>query len=80
MDSNVGMIPLLTHFALPVPLDELIFASKVKKTNMFEWTQERVLAITNNAIYNIHKKQIKRMININDIGGMTKTIPPSKNT
>ena len=59
-------------------IDRLVYASKVKKTNMFDWTQERTLAITDNAIYNIHKKQIKRCIAIKDIGGMTKTVWPSK--
>lgn len=58
--------------------DTLVYASMIKKTNMFEWTQERMLAITNNAIYNIHKKKIKRVILINDIGGITKTVPPSR--
>lgn len=47
--------------------DTFLYASKVKKTNMFEWTQERTLVITNNALYNIHKKSIKRMIRISDI-------------
>ena len=58
--------------------DVLVYASKVKKTNMFDWTQERTLAITDKAIYNIHKKQIKRCIEIKSLGGMTKTVPPSK--
>ena len=61
-------------------IDQLVYASKVKKTNMFDWTQERTLAITDNAIYNIHKHQIKRCIYIKDIGGMTKTVFPSKCT
>lgn len=39
---------------------KLLFADKIKKTNMFDWTQERTLVITNQAIYNIHKKEIKR--------------------
>lgn len=59
--------------------DTLLFADKIKKTNMFEWTQERVFVITNNACYNIHKKSIKRCIPIKEIGGLTKTVPPSKN-
>lgn len=59
-------------------LDQLLYANKVKKTNMFDWTQERTLAITDNAIYNIHKKSIKRCIHFKDIGGMTKTVWPSK--
>ena len=29
---------------------------------------------------NIHKKSIKRVIDFKDIIGMTKTVPPSKNT
>jgi len=45
---------------------------------MFDWTQERTLAITDNAIYNIHKKAIKRCIEFKHVGGMTKTVSPSK--
>jgi hypothetical protein len=26
---------------------KLLFADKIKKTNMFDWTQERTLVITN---------------------------------
>lgn len=57
---------------------KFLFADKVKKTNMFEWTQERTLVVTNSAIYNFHKKEVKRTIDIKDIGGITKTVPPSK--
>jgi len=46
---------------------------------MFEWTQERTLAITNNGLYNIHKKTIKRLIPMKDVCAMTKTETPSKN-
>ena len=31
-------------------------------------------------MYNIHKTSIKRFIEIKDIGGLSKTIPPSKAT
>ena len=55
-------------------VDTLLFADKVKKTNMFDWTQEHTLAITDNALYNIHKKQIKRCIRIDSIGALIKTI------
>lgn len=58
--------------------EKLLFADKIKKTNMFEWTQERTFIITNVGVYNIHKKSVKRTIFIKDIGGLTKTIPPSK--
>jgi len=60
--------------------DTLVYASMVKKINQFEWSQERMIAITNNAIFNIHKKKIKRVITINDIGGISKTVPPSRCT
>ena len=60
--------------------DTLVYACMIKKTNMFEWSQERMLAITNNAVYNIHKKKQKRVILIADLGGVTKTEPPSRNT
>lgn len=49
------------------------------KTNMYGWNQERTLVITDKALYNIHKKKIKRVIHISDVGGITKTVPPSKN-
>lgn len=39
-----------------------------------------MIAITNNAIINIHKKKIKRTIPISDIGGISKTVPPSRCT
>lgn len=45
---------------------------------MFEWTQERTFVITSKAIYNIHKKSIKRSIDITQVGGISKTVPPSK--
>lgn len=51
----------------------------VKKINMYDWSQERMIAITNNAIYNIHKKKIKRVIQIAEMGGISKTVPPSRN-
>lgn len=58
--------------------EKLLFADKIKKTNMFNWTQERTFVITEKALYNIHKKVIKRTILHKDIGGLSKTIPPSK--
>ena len=72
-------VTLTNSLTYHYPLDQLVYAAKVKKTNMFEWTQERTLVITNNALYNIHKKSIKRVIEFKDIIGMTKTVPPSKN-
>ena len=64
----------------PIGGDTLVYAALVKKINQFEWSQERMIAITNNAIINIHKKKIKRVIRIDDIGGISKTVPPSRCT
>jgi hypothetical protein len=58
--------------------EKLLFADEISKTNMFEWTQKRTFVLTDKNIYNIHKKSIKRTIGIHEIGGLTKTIPPSK--
>ena len=59
--------------------DTLVYANNIKKTNSWGMSQVRTLAITNNAIYNIHSKKIKRSIMIKDITAITKTVPPSKN-
>ena len=60
--------------------ETLVYASMVKKINLYDWSQERMLVITDQSIYNMHKKKVKRQIYIRDIGGITKTIPPSKST
>lgn len=39
-----------------------------------------MFAITNTAVYNIHKKKVKRKIEMRDVGGLTKTVPPSRCT
>jgi len=52
--------------------EELMFADKVLKTNMFNWTQTRVLVITKTALYNIHSKKVKRCILIKDLDGLSK--------
>mmetsp|Transcript_46425 Transcript_46425/g.61485 ORF Transcript_46425/g.61485 Transcript_46425/m.61485 type:complete len:100 (+) Transcript_46425:53-352(+) len=58
--------------------ETLVYAAMVKKINLYDWSQERMLVITDQGIYNVYKKKIKRKIEIRDIGGVTKTIPPSK--
>jgi len=60
--------------------ERLFYADKMKKTNMYGWTQERTLVITDVNIYNIHKKEIKRAIAIKDVSALIKCVPPSKNT
>lgn len=60
--------------------ERVLFADKIMKTNMFGWQQERIIVITLEGIYNIHKKQIKRKLDFNKIAAVTKTIAPSSNT
>jgi hypothetical protein len=54
--------------------EQLLFSDKVKKINMFNWTQERILVITNEKIYNIKKTKAKRKIRIADLGGISKAL------
>mmetsp|Transcript_40758 Transcript_40758/g.30011 ORF Transcript_40758/g.30011 Transcript_40758/m.30011 type:complete len:101 (-) Transcript_40758:1363-1665(-) len=56
----------------------LIFSDKLKKINMYDWIQERVLAITNERIYNLKKTKIKRTILISKLGGATKSLVQGK--
>jgi len=52
--------------------------AKVKKINMFDWVQERVLVVTSERIFNIKgKSKIKRAIYIDKLGGISKTIGTS---
>lgn len=37
-------------------------SDKIKKINMFNWVQERMLIVTTEHIYNIKKNKIKRKI------------------
>ena len=77
---NIAQDPTLLQLVKTTPTEKLLFSDKIKKTNMYEWTQERTLVITSENIYNIHKKSVKRSINILDVNGISKTIPPSKCT
>jgi hypothetical protein len=59
-------------------VETLIFSDKIKKINMYAWVQDRILAITNEKIYNIKKQKVKRMILIHKVGGITKTLISGK--
>jgi len=63
--------------------ESFFYADKMKKINsdkLFAKTQERTFVITNENIYNIHKKEIKRKIAIKDVSALIKCMPPSTNT
>ncbi len=45
---------------------------------MLGFTQERMLVVTKERIYNIKKDKIKRIIQIRTLGGISKTVKPGK--
>lgn len=51
---------------------EVKFSDKVKKINQNEWTQERLLIITEQKIFNIHKLKVKRVIDIAKLSGVSR--------
>ena len=56
----------------------LLFSDRVKKINMYDWVQDRVIVITNEKVYNFKKTKIKRAIHIQKISGITKTLVQGK--
>lgn len=66
------------HLMAHINNEKFLFADKLKKINQYEWSQERTLVITSDALYNISKKEMRRRVNLDKISGLTKTIPPSK--
>ena len=59
--------------------ETLLWADKVQKINMFGWNQTRMLILTDQALYNVHSKKVKRRIGLNIVSAITKTVTPSKN-
>ena len=59
-------------------LETIMFSEKIKKINQNQWTQERLFVITDEKIYNIHKNNIKRSMNIQDLGGISKLTEKTK--
>jgi serum/glucocorticoid-regulated kinase 2 len=51
--------------------EQILFTDKVTKTNRFGFSQERIIMVTNKAIYNLKKKSLKRRIEIASILGIT---------
>lgn len=60
-------------------IEKLLFSDRIKKINMYGWTQERYFIVTSEKIYNIKKNKIKRSILINDLSGLTKTLRGTRN-
>ena len=53
----------------------LVYTTKVMKPNKQELMQERTIVITDKHIYNVHKGQVKRVLDIGDLLGVSKTMP-----
>ena len=51
--------------------ETLYYSNKIQKINHYNISQERVIVLTNEALYNIQKKKAKRKIKYNDIRGIT---------
>jgi len=51
--------------------ETILFSDKLIKINRFGWSQERIILITENGIYNLKKKELKRRIPLQIILGIT---------
>ena len=51
--------------------EEIQFSDKIFKINKYGWKQERVVLITDKAIYNLKKLSLKRRIDFKTIIGIT---------
>ena len=60
-------------------VETILFSDKVKKINQNQWSQDRLLVITPDKIFNIHKLNIKRQMNISELGGISKLTEKKKN-
>lgn len=49
----------------------IIFSDIINKINKYNMSQERIIVITNKAVYNLKKKELKRRIEYNIIKGIT---------
>ena len=58
--------------------ETLFYAEMVDKVNQRESKQKRMLVITDKGVYNLHRKKIKRKIELREVGGISKTVPPSR--
>jgi len=53
---NVKSVPELISELKPG--EQLIYSNRVKKFNRFDWTQERIIIITDKRILNIKKQKV----------------------
>ena len=53
--------------------ETLYYSNKIQKINHYNISQERYIVLTNEALYNIQKRKLKRKIKYNEIKGITFT-------
>ena len=53
----------------------LVYAGNLKKASSFQLLQQRTIAITSTTIYNIYKKKVKSSVKIENLLGISKTMP-----
>ena len=51
--------------------EEIQFSDKIYKINRYNWKQERIIIITDKAIYNLKKDTLKRRIDLKALIGIT---------
>ena len=56
------LIIYLVRIEAKLIIESLLMSDKVKKINMFNWVQERIIIVTSEYLYNIKKNKIKRKI------------------
>ena len=49
----------------------LLYSDKIIKINRYNMSQDRQIVITNKAVYNFKKKELKRRIELNKIRGIS---------
>lgn len=52
----------------------VFFSGKVLKVNKFSMKQDRNIVITNLNLYNFKKKKLRRVVEIKDLAGLTKSL------
>ena len=53
--------------------ETLYYSNKIQKINHYNISQERIIVLTNEALYNIQKKSLKRKMKYSEISGITFT-------
>ena len=51
--------------------ENLYYSDKIQKVNSYNLSQERTIVLTDKALYNLHKKKLKRKIPFTEISGIT---------